>query len=361
MITARRALLQKLRTVAPALASNGIVPGYTHFLFTGDSIVACNERIAIGVPQPGDYQGLVPPLLMQVLAGSTAPAVRIEADGEGVALVTLGDSVTKLPTCPEGYRFEMPREMPRQHVPAAFLHGVAHCIHSVSAYATVPEQLGVTLIKDRQDLRLFSTNRSTISTARVRWAELKLEKRVILSTAFCEQVLTLAKTAKTLRFDVYPAPSRRPPAGAIAFAGHALFAADDAVLYGKVIPQSDTPMDFVGVVKQHVPTDFARKSIAIPKGLPALVKRAAHLTSVIGSETKTTIVIENGMATVEALSERGHLCDRLAMRDHPDVEINVNARLLMEGLWAGPDRVLFTHRCAILARGSHHFLVAAFD
>ena len=126
---------------------------------------------------------------------------------------------------------------------------------------------------------------------------------MILPTKFCEQMLALAKTAKVLRLAI--------------FHDFALFAADDAVLYGRLIGLSNTPLDFVGVVKQHVPKNFAAKAIPIPKGLPALVKRAAHFTSVVGSETKTKIIVNDGVATVAAESERGQLRERRRCRSTP--------------------------------------------
>src|SRR4029077_13163054 len=113
---------------------------------------------------------------------------------------------------------------------------------------------------------------------RMRKQRPKIRRRAILSTPFSEQMLALAKTAKVLRLEIY--------------SNHALLAADDTLLWGRLIAQSDTPLDFVGVVEheQHLPKNFATASIPIPKGLPAVLKHAASVTSIIGSETKTKII-----------------------------------------------------------------------
>ena len=96
----------------------------------------------------------------------------------------------------------MPAKVPQQPLTAAFLYAVRHCLQSISSYATVPDQLGVTLIPDKSGLVVCSTNRATISYARLVPSPLALKKRVILSTDFCEQMLRLAAGARTLRLAV---------------------------------------------------------------------------------------------------------------------------------------------------------------
>jgi hypothetical protein len=347
VITSRKALLGKLRTLEPAVAEMAIVPGYTHFLFTGDRIVAHNERIAMSVRQPSDFVGLIPAgRLLDLLAVSTSPAVGIKEAGSAAVQVRLGESAIRLPMKWVGCwrRFYMPEIMPQHRVPAAFLHGVEHCLLSINSYASVPDQLGITLIQDGRDIRLFST-RCTISTARLP-PPFRLNERVILSTEFCEQMLVLAKSAKTLRFEVV--------------ADHALFTADDTLLWGRLIELSPTPLDFVGVIKR-MPKDFDSKAIRIPRELRAVLKRLARVTCIAGNETGTRVVIKDGVATFTALSERGRVIDKIKLPRHPDVKMNINARLLLDGYKAAPDRILFMPECAILARGEHYFLVATFD
>ena len=55
MITPRKALLAKLKTIMPAVADHDLIPIHTHFIFTGSDIVAYNERIAISVPKPETF------------------------------------------------------------------------------------------------------------------------------------------------------------------------------------------------------------------------------------------------------------------------------------------------------------------
>lgn len=116
MITLRKPLLAKLRTLDPAVAENAIVPAYTHVCFTGEHLMTTNERIAMSVPHTSDFIGLIPAkILPDLLAMSAAPAVEIRPDSEGMARVTLGDMSVKLPMQPlENWPFEMPPIVPQQ-------------------------------------------------------------------------------------------------------------------------------------------------------------------------------------------------------------------------------------------------------
>ena len=112
---------------------------------------------------------------------------------------------------------------------------------SISSYATVPDQLGVTVLSEGRDLRLFSTNRATITAARARIPDFKLQERVILSTDFCQQLLRLNKDA--------PADKTRQLA---IRSDHALFVVDGTVLFGLLVA-GDNPLDFVSTVARHLP------------------------------------------------------------------------------------------------------------
>ena len=159
MITARRALLQKLRTLTPALADNDIVPGLTHFLFTGDeSWPAMNGASPCRCRKPATTKASCRRCCWRCGAARQRPRCRSRPTGERVARVTLGASVTCLPTQPlEHYRFQMPRQMPQHRVsrgvPArhrAVLPAMGQQLRHR------PDQLGVTLIPRRRDLRLFA-------------------------------------------------------------------------------------------------------------------------------------------------------------------------------------------------------------
>ena len=359
-MVARAELQSKLETVAPALADNDIVPGYTHFYFTGDSILANNERIAITVPlSDAGFEGLLPPILLShVKTNPLAAEAKITPNGNG-ALMKIGNTEIKMHVQPaDHYRFKMPNK-PRASEgkldnDCGLYSAIQDCMPSISSYATVPDQLGITMLQDGRDLRLFATNRSTISASSVRM-NIGLRDRVILSTPFCEQMLRLNKLA--------PADNQRQ---LVIRNDHVLFAVGDILLFGKLVNPSNTPLDFVAVVKRHLPRNFPNCMAEMDEEgeqrarLKVALNYAASVTSVIGSETKTKIVASNNLLKFIAISERGEILDKMKVAKHPDVEINVNARLLVEG-YDRYEKFLLTERCAIMSKGNSVYLVAAFD
>ena len=93
VITLRKPLLAKLRRLSLRLPTTPSCPPTRIFCFDGTRIVATNERIAMSVPHTSDFIGVLPArILPDLLAMSTAPAVEIRTDGEGMVLVTVGDT-----------------------------------------------------------------------------------------------------------------------------------------------------------------------------------------------------------------------------------------------------------------------------
>src|ERR1700757_1851266 len=56
----RKEILDKVQTVSPALANNDLVPVLSHLWFTGTSLMAYNDQIAISVPCKTDFKVAVP-------------------------------------------------------------------------------------------------------------------------------------------------------------------------------------------------------------------------------------------------------------------------------------------------------------
>ena len=327
MITPRKALLQKLKTIMPAVADHDLIPIHTHFIFTGTHLLAYNEQIALSVPKPSDFRAALPArMLVDLLQASHAPAAELRSVGDHAEL-KLGDAIFKLPMLPSeefSNLFQTP-PMPRQtmQVTAQFLDGIQHCLQSGSDYATVPEQLGVTLIADGYEVKLFSTDVTTMAFAQLKLPQKcvvlhqwRPRKRIILWREFCEQMLKLAAQAQTTRLVLHR--------------DYALFAADDVMLYGRLLKSAE-PLDFKAALQYHLPQDFAARAIPMPPQLAPLLKRVARLSDIKGNESPTKISIKDGIATFHTQSDRGVLDDTLALPGHPDVQLSVNAALLLRG------------------------------
>ena len=359
MTIERAELLAKLETVAPALADNAIVPAYTHIHFTGDHLLTTNERIAISAPCKTDYRGVLPGkiLIDELSIGAHGKKVTIK-ETNGVAKITFGRTKLDLPVLPaENFRFVMP---PRPRAGDGkiasdhpFFQGVEDCLQSISSYATVPDQLGITMLMDGRDIRMFATNRATITAAKVRIPDFVMP-RVILATDFCQQMLKLNKDA--------PVEKTRQ---LVIRADHALFTVNGIVLFGRLVA-SDNPLDFVATLARHLPQGYPNGMAKMDergeqrKRLQIALEMATGITNVVGKETKTRIIAQNDVLRFMAKSDRGVLDDTVNLDKHPNVEIAVNAKLVSDG-YGRYENFLITKDCIIMSRDPSIYLVAAFE
>jgi DNA polymerase III sliding clamp (beta) subunit (PCNA family) len=349
---ARRLLLNRLKVVAPAVATNEIVPVLTHVCFSDGKLLAYNERIAISTPRSSAFRGCIPgALLTDLLRNSRAALVDLAAEGAKVAVI-LGKSTAKLPMQPvEEFTniFAMPSMPPKQNalngIAGKFFSGIEHCLQSVEENSTVPDKLGVTVIPNGKEVELIATNSITLNRATVPLpADNGIEQRVILATDFCREMLHLAKQARVIRLAIENE--------------HALFSADDTLLFGKLIV-TDQPLDYDRAVANNLPRHYRKQLVPIPRQFAALLRRLV-LISNVGYEPHTEISIADGVATFRVKSRLGEITETLALRGHPDVKARVQMSNLHQGYAAlAPEKILFTERCVILARGDLLRLVSA--
>lgn len=282
-------------------------------------------------------------LLLELVSRSRATTVELRSAGEH-AVLKLGDLSMKLtPTLPaECFQewFSMPK-VPKQHhlrgVMGQFLAGVEFCLPSLCSNAYQPDQWGITLIPNGSTLRLYATDAETISRAILPLpGSGKTLKRVILSGEFCRAMLRLAKQAQTVRF--------------VLREDHALFLADDSLLFGRLI-DTRAPLNFDRAVQRHLPERYTEAMVDIPKPkLELVIKRATRITEIKGNVPPTDIEIEGGTAAFHSCSKRGEVNDTMLLPGHRNVAVRVNTSLL-----AGCqnfDRILFTERCVIMTKGT---------
>ena len=345
----RKLLLRKLELVASAVAAHDLVPILTHVCFTGDFLLACNDKIGIVVPLQTEFQGTIPAkmLIDMLRIARHAAVVNLQADGTGAVLVSLGSMRLKLETWPrEKFPLRVPA-LPRKNCikgnSAKFFAAVEHCMRSVPRHCSECNQLGITLIPDGGTVSLFSTDKQTLSHAKVQLPEVTRFKHcVILPAEFCRQMLRLAKAAQTTRFALH--------------ADHAIFAADDTVLFGGLI-QSNQSLDFEGTLKRYLPRGYRKAMVRIRKRqMGPILARASCITDIIGSEKPSRISINGGEATFCSRSKRGLVIDSMALPGHREVESEVRVSLLLKA-YASLDNVLFTPECAIMARDDMLYLV----
>ena len=340
----RLELQTKLQTVAPALADNDLVPVLTHYLFTGKRLLAYNDRIALSVPLDLDFKGTVEGKLMldYVTMCTHAKTATLGADN-GRARLALGKSQFRLETKPaDAFTFAMPA-MPKPSEGVlnadAFFPALDNCLFSTASSATVNEQLGVTFIPNGSKVRMFATDLKSLSYAQLPLPQLGLKEKAIVPTEFCRQMLALKDAQRkqlVMRSD------------------HALFIADDTVLFGRVLRSDTNQINFDRALKNSLPANF-------PNGMAKMDERgrqhdrlkttfamAARLYDIKGNVVNTTITVRDNIVRMEALSPRGDARDQIKLDFHPAVEAKVNASLVKAG-YDRYKRIQITDRCTLLA------------
>lgn len=352
MTILRKDLVNKLDLVSPAIADTNIIPVMTHFWFTGKSLMAYNDQIALSCPLETDFKGAVPGILLSLLKSSTATNVELEAGGDHL-LVMAALSKFKLAMINEDAfleMFQIEDPAPDEFIACdmdELVDGIDACLKSVGSDTSVPDQLGVAIIAEEGRLLLFATNDATISHATIKIKKKAPFKRVILPTLFCKELLSLAKTKCRI---------------AIA-EDHALLVVDGGIyLFGRLI-ETDSPINYVNVLKQHIPDSALKNMVKMPERLLGALERAMVITD--AEQVASQVVIKAANKTdadykimrFTSKSVRGEVTDQVRVGlDQPDITVALEPRLLKAGVKY--DKFLVTERCAIMAKGSLLYMIA---
>lgn len=344
----RKQFLETLTTVAPALAANDLIPVMQHFWFTGDKVMAFNDQIAISTPCKTSFKGAVPGALLDFMRLSKAKEVTLEVVEKDL-MVKAASSRVKLGILdPEAFIFEMPEHKGSDALKvkvSEFLDAIGYAMRSVSHDTSIPDQLGVTLIAEKDSLHVFSTNGATMTHAIVKMSgAAPFKKRVILSAPFCERMLQLAKNEKKLQLEVHD--------------DHSLLVCGDALLFGRLI-ESAQPLDFIGVLDTHFPMKHRKQFVDIPTKLQLILERAIVIGESKTDRTRTQITVRDGKMRFFTASERGEVSDTMLVGEaQPQVDMRVEARHLKSG-YGDFDRMVVTDKCAVMMKDNKMYLVSA--
>jgi hypothetical protein len=247
--------------------------------------------------------------------------------------------------------FKMPAP-PNENIIAGirgqFFSAIERCLLSSTER---PPAFGITLIPGDQKVKLFSTDGRTMTYEQLELTtRVRLRERLILPTAFCKQMLRLAKTAQTTR---------------LAFGkDHALFAADDTLLFTPTLRNLVNPLPFESVLQRHMPNRLKAKFVAIPKPKLGLMLQRALSCRIRGRDRSnpwrrdafTKVKVHNNVIEFFSQSDRGVVLDETDVPDHPNVEeVKVRPDLLLKA-YAWADKMLVTKKSVLLATDDMHTL-----
>lgn len=348
----RNELLEKLTIVSSALSNKDLIPVLSHFWFDGKTVTAFNDQIAISTTCKTQFKGAVPgEVLRSLLKNSKAKTVELIPEDDKLT-VKAASSKIKLALLPQDSFagiFDMPEldDDTQLHINTdKLVNALQNCMRSVGTDASLPDQLGITLVpQGKNALSFYSTNDVTLSTSIVGLKKKsKVPTGVILATPFCQQILSLAPTSKVCKLYLT--------------AEYALFKADDVMMYGRTI-HSDNPVPFGSVLKDHLPDNYAVKFIPIPSKMRLILERALIIASLSVENRATSISIKDGKMKFISKSEQGEIVDYVDVGSHHgDVTVSLDPKLLRNG-YGYFDSILLQKKSAIMKKGDDLYMIAA--
>lgn len=344
----RTDLVDVLNLTAPGLSTNDVLPVLAHVWFINDHVITYNDIIGISVPFKSGFTGAVPGKTIAALINNSGAKEITFEPSDNELNIKAGNSRFLLPILPkDAFVFDMPKQSKdASSMSGDFYRHISNCLESCGTDSTVPEQLGVTLIPNDSSLEMFATNNATVTYAKIS-GKPSLGDRIILSTEFCKQMLTITKSNNDAKLSISN--------------DHALLTTPSGVsLFGKLI-NAEKPLDFSAMMKFHLPTDVRDKAIemnaSLRNKLKLMIERAIIITNANMEQVRTEIIIENDKIKFFSKSSRGEVTDTTTADGLPDVTISLDCSHL-KGMIDGYDKILFTKKCVILTKPDAVFMVA---
>lgn len=344
--TNRDALLKTANLVRPALSTQSFIPALTHIRFADGFATAYNDVMAIGVKTDVDLEQCVPgELFIRALSSFNTESIVADTVDDTTLLITAGRSKLKLPVLPvDKFPFEPPKGKPSVvELTDPILQALNRCLFSVGTDPTHPAQMGVTLQVEGGKAVAYSTDNFTISRAATK-SEIKLpgDAPIILPTAFCEQLLAMAKAFPEEDLDLHIYPG-------------ALFVkfGKKAWLLTKTVVDLE-PLDFEKIVGKHFDLKGLKAELqAIPDTFDSAWNRALLVLSTEADKaTKVTLAKES--AALHSRSEMGEATDTLLLQGLDPMEFYVDPTLVVRAAKTC-GAVAFYKRALVLATDDASF------
>ena len=320
----RLVMLEAINMVKPALATKDLIEALTHIWFDGEPITAYNDTdLGIQVPFQIDFKGgLRGALLLGLLQNSRAKDIELEPGEEAHQMQLKAARVrAKLAVLDfEQNVWQFPAFNPKKafKISADFVDAMKKVLVSVGNDTSIPEKLGVTLISSPDGgLLLFTTDSRSIAQVEIELKEKpKLPERIILPTAFCEQLIRICSDGGQLEL-------RKD----CAIAANA----DGVLLYARLVDVIK-PLPFVETFAKH--TKFPKAArFEVPTRLALALERAIVILDEVAGEP-VQISISAGKLRLEAIhAGRGDLKDSVQIADTvPEITVKVAPDLIKRAL-----------------------------
>lgn len=357
----RSDLLHVLENVSGALAEKDAIPALVHFWFTGKEVVAYDAQIAISTKLKTAMIGGFPKMMLDLVKVTSTSDVDFQENGKSMEIRFGNESkkekkiIWRKPDTLAMLNQETPFDMPAFDADSelqltdmpAFIAAIKSCMRSCNASIAAPEFLGVTLIADGTQIKMYATDNKSLSIEQVSVKKAPKFKRVIISAPFCKQLVSLASKDK-VRITINEEYSLADIDGG------------GTILFGNLVGERDSPIDFKRIIDTHVPSDYAKYHVKVPERLRQAIDRAVIITGETSSdEAETTAIVKDDFLYLESVSQAlGKVSDKIKLSGkHPDVKLTIQCKALQNDL-ANFTNMFISKNCWIMMNGTSMYIVS---
>lgn len=336
----RRQLVEALELIRPALASSNVIPVFQCFTFKDGEVTAYDDQIAIVGPTDCESSfGVHGASFLGLLSNSGAEVVELTLENQEVK-IKLGKSVSKLPyIAVEDFLFDQTEAGDFSgdlDVTVSLIEAMRLCLETVSSDETQIALHGVTLQGDT----MYSCNGDTITRVRLKKGIGK--NRILMPTKFCTSLIKLWDNLQATK-------------AKLSFSEKWVHfkVADEWSVFGQVLEIKE-PIDFEALIKRTM------KGKATPVAVPAELNEALARARVLADvESKmTAVTISAGKMTLLTETPQGEVKDTLMIKDHVDIEANVNASHIQKALKIC-DTMAIQDNCTVFERAPNVLLIVS--
>lgn len=347
----RKALVNMLELMKPALADEAMVPIYQNFCFDGETVYAFDDALAIVGPcetgvDPFSCHGGI---MLGLLRNCRTEDVDVEFDNKANEVVFIaGRAKMRLPYLPaEEFLFQEPEPETWAvglEIDDRLLEAMEICLTTAGKDTAQEALMGLTLnIGD--GVNLYSCDADAISHFLIEPAnDSDAQVECLVPSGFWESVMRICKAEKNVHGK--------------------LFVSDDWALaklendyriYGRII-KPKLPVDHADSIERQL-RGKEPPWVNVPKGLEHALSRARIIAE--PKSAYTEITIKDGRMILYTNTDLGEVRDSVNIHaDHPDMEAKVNAALMARSI-AVCSQMAVLEDCTVYRKGIDLFQIVA--
>lgn len=342
----RKALVNMLDLIKPALADKPMVPVFQNFCFTGKRVYGYNDALGIvgkcTTERPFSVHGET---LLGILRNSRTEEIEVSFEDAEVILKA-GRTKARLPYLEEAeFVFEEPSDE-KWEVEFSLTNDMMDtlnvCLMTSGKDNSLPALMGVVLnIGD--GISFYSCDGDAIThymTDATNDGDLT-ESSFVIPNEFVQAVLRIAGKDKSVN-------------GVLKVNDDWALAEleNGFTVYGRII-KPDDPLDHAAKITE---TLAGRDPVwlDIPKGMEHALSRACVVTT--GESSPTSVKIKEGKMVLLSETSMGTVRDSLKIPEHPDVEATVNAALMARSIGVCTEMAVFPN-CTAFRKGEALFQI----